>query len=190
VTEPMNSLGRALKIGTLLALLVLPQGALAEEPAPSPQAAPAAQPATEEQPHAKSPDKEADADRLPPASITHHSMNLAGEALPYTAKAGTIPLRDDHGKALASIFYVAYMREPQDAKRPITFVFNGGPGAASAYLHLGGIGPKTDEVGEVEPAAFIVDEARRGAWSTTPSRLPISSGSISSRTGAWPRRCS
>lgn len=161
MTEPMNSLGRALKIGTLLALLVLPQGALAEEPAQSPQAAPAAQPATEEQPHAKSPDKEADADRLPPASITHHSMNLAGEALPYTAKAGTIPLRDDHGKALASIFYVAYMREPQDAKRPITFVFNGGPGAASAYLHLGGIGPKTVEVsakGEVQgPPPRLVD---------------------------------
>jgi len=157
----MNSLGRALKIGALLGLLALPQGALAEEPPQTPQAAKAAQPATEEQAQAKSPDKEADADRLPPASITHHSITLAGVALPYTAKAATLPLHDAHGKTVASIFYVAYMREPQDAKRPITFVFNGGPGAASAYLHLGGLGPKTVEVsamGEVQgPPPRLVD---------------------------------
>ena len=53
-----------------------------------------------------------------------------------------LPLRDAQGKTLASIFYVAYTREPPDPKRPITFVFNGGPGAAAAYLHLGGIGPR------------------------------------------------
>ena len=53
-----------------------------------------------------------------------------------------LPLRDAHDKTTAKIFYVAYWREPQDTKRPITFVFNGGPGAASAYLHLGAIGPK------------------------------------------------
>ena len=72
-----------------------------------------------------------------------------------------MPLRDAHGKTLANIFYVAYRREPQDAKRPITFVFNGGPGAASAYLHLGAIGPKTIAVtakGEVQgPPPRLVD---------------------------------
>ena len=57
-----------------------------------------------------------------------------------------LPLRDAQDKTIANIFYVAYWREPQDTKRPITFVFNGGPGAASAYLHLGAIGPKAVEV--------------------------------------------
>ena len=79
---------------------------------------------------------------LPPAAITEHSIRLAGVEVPYSAKAATLALRDARGKTLADIFYIAYMREPLDPKRPITFVFNGGPGAASAYLHLGAIGPK------------------------------------------------
>ncbi|HXG78674.1 MAG TPA: peptidase S10 [Methyloceanibacter sp.] len=88
------------------------------------------------------------ADRSPSPVVTRHSIKLSGVDVPYTAKAGTFPLRGDDGKTLASIFYVAYMREPEDAKRPITFVFNGGPGAASAYLHLGAIGPRAVEVSE------------------------------------------
>ena len=83
---------------------------------------------------------------LPPPVITHHNIGLDGSNLSYGAKAGMLPLRDAQDKTIASIFYVAYWREPQDSKRPITFVFNGGPGAASAYLHLGAIGPKTVEV--------------------------------------------
>jgi carboxypeptidase C (cathepsin A) len=83
---------------------------------------------------------------LPPPVITHHELSLDGADIPYSAKTGTLALRDDHDKTTAEIFYVAYWREPQDGKRPITFVFNGGPGAASAYLHLGAIGPKTVEV--------------------------------------------
>ena len=79
---------------------------------------------------------------LPPAAITQHSIHLAGVEIPYSAKTATLSLRDAQGKTLADIFYVAYVREPLDPKRPITFVFNGGPGAASAYLHLGAIGPK------------------------------------------------
>jgi carboxypeptidase C (cathepsin A) len=79
---------------------------------------------------------------LPPAAITQHSIHLAGVEIPYSAKTAMLSLRDARGKTLADIFYVAYVREPLDPKRPITFVFNGGPGAASAYLHLGAIGPK------------------------------------------------
>jgi carboxypeptidase C (cathepsin A) len=94
------------------------------EPAPSENAAPA------------------QASILPPAAITEHSIRLAGVEIPYSAKAATLALRDARGKTLADIFYIAYVREPLDPKRPITFVFNGGPGAASAYLHLGAIGPK------------------------------------------------
>ncbi len=87
-------------------------------------------------------------DLLPPTSITHHTITLSGETIHYAATAGTLPARDSQGKTIASIFYVAYAREPADTKRPITFVFNGGPGAASAYLHLGALGPKAIEVSD------------------------------------------
>jgi carboxypeptidase C (cathepsin A) len=138
---------RALRIGALVALVVLPLGALAEDAVHALQIGAAEQPAAgEPSPQAKSNYGEIAADRNTPVSVTHHTVNLAGADIHYGAKAGTLPLRDAQGKTLASIFYVAYVREPQDAKRPITFVFNGGPGAASAYLHLGAIGPRAIEV--------------------------------------------
>ncbi len=147
MTETLDRLCRALKIGTLAALLVLPLGALAEDAVPAPQTGAAAQPATGEQSEPTQPaGEEAAAAQLPPVSITQHSMRLAGADLSYSAKTGMLPLRDAQGKALANIFYVAYVREPKETKRPITFVFNGGPGAASAYLHLGAIGPEAVEV--------------------------------------------
>ena len=65
--------------------------------------------------------------------------------LDYTAEAGTLALPGSGGKTAANIF-VAYTRDPKNTKRPITFVFNGGPGAAATYLHLGGIGPRVVEV--------------------------------------------
>jgi carboxypeptidase C (cathepsin A) len=83
--------------------------------------------------------------RLPPTAITHHTLEQDGESIPYSAVAGAIEPRDDKGKPTAEIFYVAYATMPEDAKRPVTFVFNGGPGAASTYLHLGAIGPKVVE---------------------------------------------
>jgi carboxypeptidase C (cathepsin A) len=83
--------------------------------------------------------------RLPPTAITHHTLEQDGETIPYSAVAGAVEPRDEKGKPTAEIFYVAYAREPEDGKRPITFVFNGGPGAASTYLHLGAIGPKIVE---------------------------------------------
>jgi carboxypeptidase C (cathepsin A) len=83
--------------------------------------------------------------RLPPTAITHHTLEQDGQKIPYSAVAGSIEPRDDKGKPTAEIFYVAYAKEPEDDKRPVTFVFNGGPGAASVYLHLGAIGPKIIE---------------------------------------------
>ena len=80
--------------------------------------------------------------QLPPKAITSHTATLAGKEVRYSAEAGALPLKSPQGKTKAEIFYVAYATEPADTKRPITFVFNGGPGAASAYLHLGAIGPK------------------------------------------------
>jgi carboxypeptidase C (cathepsin A) len=79
---------------------------------------------------------------LPEPSTTKHSIALAGETLNYRATAGTLPIREAAGNTAARIFYVAYSASPQQHDRPLTFVFNGGPGAASAYLNLGAMGPK------------------------------------------------
>ncbi|AZO08990.1 peptidase S10 [Mesorhizobium sp. M3A.F.Ca.ET.080.04.2.1] len=81
---------------------------------------------------------------LPSPQVTSHSITLAGRKLDYQAKAGTLSLLSGKGEVTAEIFYVAYSQQaPAPAKqRPVTFVFNGGPGAASAYLHLGALGPR------------------------------------------------
>jgi carboxypeptidase C (cathepsin A) len=78
-----------------------------------------------------------------------HRVAIVGQTLSYLASAGHLVLRDDDGKALASMFFVAYTRiaSPEskivDPTRPITFCFNGGPGSSSVWLHLGAFGPKT-----------------------------------------------
>jgi len=67
------------------------------------------------------------------ASKTQHQITIGGKTIPYTATAGTLVLKKEDGKPWASMFYTSYTRDDvQDAgKRPITFCFNGGPGAAS-----------------------------------------------------------
>lgn len=79
--------------------------------------------------------------QLPADSVTDQTIELPGRTLRFKATAGSIPLNNaDDGALLAEIAYVSYAM-PGDAHRPVTFVFNGGPGAASAYLDLGAIGP-------------------------------------------------
>jgi len=78
------------------------------------------------------------------ASITQHNVEIAGNILQYTATAGTIPLSDENGKTLANVFFVAYTKDgvKDVSQRPLLFSFNGGPGAASVWLHLGLLGPR------------------------------------------------
>lgn len=79
---------------------------------------------------------------LPKDSVTHHNGTFGGQKMTYTATAGTLTLRDDAGKPTARMFYTAYTRDGADpAHRPVVYFFNGGPGAATAYLHLGAAGP-------------------------------------------------
>jgi carboxypeptidase C (cathepsin A) len=86
---------------------------------------------------------------LPPDSVTEHSIQTADGALAYTATAGTLPLYDQSGEKSAAMFYTAYVAKGANATtRPLTFVFNGGPGAASAFLHLGLAGPRIADFGE------------------------------------------
>ena len=80
--------------------------------------------------------------------ITHQSFKAGGAAAAFTATAATLPLADDKGEKQADIYYVAYTRDDAaGASRPITFVFNGGPGSSSAYLHLGALGPRVIDFG-------------------------------------------
>ena len=77
------------------------------------------------------------------SAVTHGSLTLAGTAIPYTATAGHLSALDANQAAEASIFYVAYTADGAVAgTRPVTFFFNGGPGSATAYLHLGSFAPK------------------------------------------------
>jgi carboxypeptidase C (cathepsin A) len=79
--------------------------------------------------------------QLPADSITDQTVQLVGRTLRFKATAGSIPLnKADDGSLLAEVAYVSYVMAG-DARRPVTFVFNGGPGAASAYLNIGAIGP-------------------------------------------------
>jgi carboxypeptidase C (cathepsin A) len=138
----------SLAISSLLLLLALP--ALAQAPAPA---------AKEMKPEEKRP--------LPPpeekSSVTHHSLSLDGRTYPYTTTAGTLLLKNDEGTVTASVFYIAYtldgVKDP--ATRPVTFSFNGGPGAASLWVHLGAFGPKrvqrTDEGMALPPPGRLVD---------------------------------
>src|ERR1700694_2393877 len=71
-------------------------------------------------------------------SVTHHDMTLGGKSLKYTATAGTLIIRDEEDKPYGSMFYVAYTLDGAEAgARPVSFLYNGGPGAASLWLHMG-----------------------------------------------------
>jgi carboxypeptidase C (cathepsin A) len=83
---------------------------------------------------------------LPPRSVTRRDIATDSGPLSYTATADTLTLHDQSGEPVARVFYVSYIADNAAAiKRPVTFVFNGGPGAAAAYLHLGLAGPRLAE---------------------------------------------
>ena len=96
---------------------------------------------------------DAAADAEPSAAIapvtTAHAVTIAGKKIDYTATAGTLPLvgKDEDPDADAQVFYVAYTVEPGEGEnRPVTFCFNGGPGSASVWLHMGMLGPKIVDI--------------------------------------------
>jgi carboxypeptidase C (cathepsin A) len=101
--------------------------------------------------------EDASAEAPEPVSTTRHRLEVQGQTLTYTATAGRLPVEIE-GAPNANIFFVSYERSDGGliaAERPVTFVFNGGPGAASAYLHLGALGPQRlvlDDDGAIPPA--------------------------------------
>src|SRR5690606_14757 len=83
--------------------------------------------------------------KLPPSPIeTQHQIKIGGKTLKYTANTGMMPLKNEKGEHHANIFYVAYTLDgvKDTASRPLSFVFNGGPGSSSVWLHMGAVGPK------------------------------------------------
>src|SRR5215213_7466903 len=109
-----------------------------------------AQPPADANAAAAKPDKGPDKKPAPPeekSSRTQHSITLDGQKIPYTATAGTILLKDDDGTVRATVFSISYTRDgvKDPGTRPVTFSFNGGPGSASLWVHMGAFGPKRVE---------------------------------------------
>jgi carboxypeptidase C (cathepsin A) len=85
------------------------------------------------------------ANPLPPDAHVDQQVEVNGKTLKYVATVGTLPVKNAEGKAVGEVVYTSYIME--GANRPVTFAFNGGPGAASVYLNLGAIGPKRVDFG-------------------------------------------
>ena len=144
--------------------------------------------------------------RLPANSLTDHTVELPGRMLRFKATAGSIPLNDaESGSLQAEIAYVSYvLARSAPAGRPVTFLFNGGPGAASAYLDIGAVGPWRLPLDNVSASASPAVDAqcrdlarlhrprlhrsgRRPATATS-WRAAILCGATSSRSMATPTR--
>jgi len=148
---------RQLPLRALSLLLVCPALVVAQAP-PQPAHQPAAAPNPSEKQGPPKPGEQSapSGDKL---VTTEHQVTLrSGSALKYKATAGTLNMKDEAGKPKADVFFVAYDKLPapeNPATRPITFVFNGGPGAAAVWLHLGTAGPRKvrlNEEGQAPPS--------------------------------------
>lgn len=85
-------------------------------------------------------------------SVTQGSVTINGKTIHYTATAGSILLRNDKNQPTASMFYVAYTKDGANAKtRPVTFLYNGGPGSSSIWLEMGAFGPVRIVVSDAKP---------------------------------------
>jgi carboxypeptidase C (cathepsin A) len=130
-------------------LLLVPIGRIsAQQPPPAPPAAASA--ATP-------------VDLKETTSVTRHTIAVGGQRIAYTATAGTIVLRDDKQKPEASVFYVSYTRDDvtDRAKRPMFYSFNGGPGTASVWMHMGFTGPRKvvyDDEGMMPAPPFRLED--------------------------------
>jgi carboxypeptidase C (cathepsin A) len=98
-----------------------------------------------------------------PNAVTHHVVTVAGHALHYTATAGRLTLRNSNDQPIASMFSVAYTLDGTTrATRPVAFVWNGGPGSSTIWLHMASFGPMRVDIsgtgGIVPPGKLIVND--------------------------------
>jgi len=94
--------------------------------------------------------------------VTKHKMSLEGKEISYTATAGQLPIMNDAGETEAQMFFIAYSVTGNPAgssERPLLFIFNGGPGASSVWLHLGAVGPRRVRMmadGSMPPPPYVL----------------------------------
>jgi len=142
----------AKRLAILLSLALLPHAAHAQQ---RQQQRPGGAPATQASP-APAAEGSGGAARYEVAgaaeekiSQTSHVLRLEGKDIKYTATTGTLPIRLDDGKVAARMFFVAYTRDGENSKtRPVSFLYNGGPGSASVWLHMGSFAPKRVQMAE------------------------------------------
>src|SRR5579864_9770125 len=114
----------------------------------------------------KTVEKEKPGEPTPPppkeeSSSTEHSIKIGGQTIAYKAIAGTILLKNEKDEPQALIYSTSYIRtDVKDAsQRPIAFIYNGGPGSASVWLHMGAFGPRrvlTPNAESTPPAPYKV----------------------------------
>jgi len=115
---------------------------------------------------AKPADKPAEAPAAPPkeeSAATDHSIKIGSQVIPYKATVGSLLLKNEKDEPTALIFFTSYIRsDVKDlSQRPIAFVYNGGPGSASLWLHMGSFGPKrvaTTNAGVTPPAPYKLED--------------------------------
>ena len=134
----MARLRRPVGAGAAAAILLVTQAASAAPGDPKPPAENKPSPAE---------NKPAPAPPATPEHVeTRHTIQLGQRSLDYRAVAETIALTDEKGTKTASVFTISYVVEPKPGEtRPVAFLLNGGPGAASVFLHLGAAGPRIME---------------------------------------------
>ncbi len=128
-------------------------------------------------------------------TTTHHQIEINGNMIQYKAIAGYLILKNSKGQDQAKVFFVAYFKKgvKDISKRPITFAFNGGPGAASVWLHLGALGPKrillTDKGESLPPPYKLVNN--NYSWLDLSDLVfidPVSTGYSRAMTGVNPKQ--
>src|SRR5882724_13086619 len=116
---------------------------------------------------AKPADKPAEAAPAPPpkeeSSVTEHSIKIGGQTIPYKATAATILLKNEKDEPTALLYSTAYTRsDVKDlSQRPVAFVYNGGPGSSSVWLHMGSFSPRrvvTVNADATPPAPYKLSE--------------------------------
>jgi carboxypeptidase C (cathepsin A) len=131
------------------------ESAIKPEPAAEPR------PAAREAASDKDKEEHYDVSETAPV-VTHHQITVDGKLLKYSAIAGRLPIKRGDGRVEAEMFYVAYTLDGQEpAKRPLTFAFNGGPGSATIWLHMGALGPRRvvlQSDGFMPPAPYRMED--------------------------------
>ena len=146
-----------MKTALLLALTLLVSMAAIGQP-------PSAKPSDDKKPESS---KLLDPQMDKPPVVTHHTSRAGGKTLTYTTTAGFMPIKNPQtGETEAHIFYMAYTLDNPPANRPLMFSFNGGPGSASVWLHLGALGPRRVKMldnGMMPPSPYEMED-NAGTW--------------------------